>query len=276
MYRFLILYCSFFRKTKSSLILRKAYTLLESSWRVEDVPDPGQIITSELSTFRNDSTFRFGLADHPLTVEKPVELNAGHFLYLVATDLDKTGTFLQRVDSYVDGSDYCQLDRRGHKGLLVFGRELYDLMAPKHFHFEIMLKESIDNYLYQQVDCRRSTDFWSAVEKETMTDVEFLVGGITLAAHRAIVGARSPVLASLFDNSSMESLTGKVKIDEVETKIFDELLFFLYTGTLRASANNRKLLLAAEKYQVITLIHLCQAATREVDVEEITTALLWL
>jgi hypothetical protein len=244
------------RKTKSILTLRKAYTVIESSWRVDELPDCSQVISSDLINFRCDGNFRTGLSDHPPNKENPVELQAGHFLYFVATDVDRTGTLLNRVDSYVDGSDYYRMDKRGHKGLLIFGRELYDLVAPKNFHFEIMLNESVDNYLYQQVDIRRLTNFWSAVEKKTLTDVEFLVSGVMRAAHRVILGARSPVFASLFDDSSVESVTRKVKINDIEIEVFDELLFFLYTGTLRSTANNRNLLRVAEKYQVSLKIHL--------------------
>ena len=126
----------------------------------------------------------------------------------------------------------------------------YDVASPKNFDFEIMLSESVENYLYQQVDTLRSTNLWSAVEKKTLTDVEFIVCGVTRAAHRFIVGARSPVFASLFEDATVESVTRKIKITDIEVEVFDELLFFLYTGTLRSTANNRNLLRAAEKYQV--------------------------
>lgn len=263
-------------KTKTQLYFQKYYAVIECVWRVEELPEDDQVFTSDLLNFRTDGAFRAGLADHPVTKHLTL-LSPQHFLYLASSHIEKTGTSISHVDSYIDGVDCCRMDRRGEKALYIFGRELYELVAPCAFKFDIMIKETIANYCYQLIDSLRAIDLWNMFQLDILTDVEFLVGGKTFAAHRVVIATRSPVLAIFFNSSTVESVTGKIRIDDgVAPDVFREFLFFLYTGTLQVSANCQSLLKLAEKYQVDTLIHICRTAIQEIDVEEISTSLIWL
>ncbi|XP_045033607.1 uncharacterized protein LOC116928948 [Daphnia magna] len=263
-------------KTVAQLFFQKYYGVIECVWRVEELPDDDQVFTSDLLHFRNDGAFRAGLADHPVTKHSTL-LSPQHFLYLACSHLEKTGTSISHVDSYIDGIDCYRMDRRGEKALYIFGRELFDLVVPCAFKFDIMIKETVENYRYQLIDSLRAIDLWNMFQLEIITDVEFLVGEKTFAAHRVIIATRSPVFATLFNTSTVESVTGKIRIDDAfAPDVFREFLFFLYTGTLQVSANCQSLLKMAERYQVETLIQICRMASQEIDVEEISTSLIWL
>ena len=102
-----------------------------------------------------------------------------------------------------------------------------------------------------------------------MTDVEFQVGPTKFYAHRVIISSRSLVFASMFGSSSVESFTGRIRIDNVDAAVFKEFLYFLYTGTLKSSANSQSLLNVAIRYEVETLIQICRIANEELGVDEI-------
>ena len=242
--------------------------MVECDWRVEELPDNDQVFTSDLLNFRDDGAFRAGLAHHPVTKHSTL-LSPQHFLYLACSHLEKTGTAVRHVDSYIDGVDYERMDRRGEQALSVFGRELYDLMAPIAFKFDILIRETARNYRYQLFDSLQSVDLWSIFEQGVMTDVEFQIGKTKFFAHRAIITSRSPVFASMLGSSSVESVTGRIRIDNVDAAVFKEFLYFLYTGTLKSSANSQSLLNVAIRYEVETLIQICRIANEELGVDEI-------
>ncbi len=258
------------------MFFQKYYTVIECVWRVEELPDLDQVFTSDLLSFRSDGAFRAGLADHPVTKHSTI-LSPQHFLYLVCSHLEKTGTAVRYVDSYIDGIDYGRMDRRGEPALYVFGRELYDLIAPISFKFDILIRETVNNYRYKLFDNLRSNDFWNIFDLGVLTDVEFQVSETKFFAHRVIITSRSPVFAKMFNSSSVESVTGRIRIDDdVDPAVFKEFLYFLYTGTLQSSANGQALLKIAIQYQVETLIQLCEIANEDLDVDEISTSLIWL
>lgn len=256
-------------------MLRKHYTVIECVWTVDALPEKSQVFTSELLHFRHDGAFRAGLADHS-TRKTPTLLSPEHFLYLACSHLEKTGTALHQVDSYIDGEDHCRMERRGDKALSFFGRELYALSLPCEFKFDILMKETVENYRYELIDSLCSVDMWAAFENGLHADVELIVGDSSFPAHRAIIGARSPLLANLLDSPTMESVTGRIRIDDASPDVFRQFLYFLYTGSVQVSANSRALLRLAERYQVETLVDLCSNASQEVDIEELSASLIWL
>lgn len=243
---------------------------------MEDLPDVDQVFSSDLLHFRTDGAFRAGLADNPVTKHSSL-LSPQHFLYLTCSHLEKTGTVVYHVDSFINGAESCRMNRAGEKSLLIFSRELNDLVAPIAFKFDIMIKETVSNYSYQLYDNLRSSNYWTIFEDAVLTDIEFQVDDQTFRAHRAIVAARSPVFEAMLNSSTVESVTGRIRINDVEPSVFREFLFFLYTGTLQVSADCQALLNVAKKYKIKTLAQICRSAIPEVDIEELTTSLLlWL
>jgi len=102
-----------------------------------------------------------------------------------------------------------------------------------------------------------------------MTDVEFLVGGITIGAHRSLLSTRSPVFAAMFASGMKEAVSGQLHIKDVDPTTFQHFLKFLYTGMVEPSSLNRNLFTVAERYRVDTLMELCRPSLQAVDMERI-------
>ncbi|GJM84608.1 hypothetical protein PR202_ga00293 [Eleusine coracana subsp. coracana] len=105
--------------------------------------------------------------------------------------------------------------------------------------------------------------------KET-ADVTFQVGGEVFAAHRCILAARSPVFkAELFISEMKESRdTTVIRVDDMEAKVFGDLLCFIYTDMLPNNvprmtrqeevAMAQHLLVAADRYNLDRLKLICE------------------
>ncbi|XP_062225085.1 BTB/POZ and MATH domain-containing protein 1-like [Phragmites australis] len=96
-------------------------------------------------------------------------------------------------------------------------------------------------------------------------DVVFEVGGETFAAHRCVLGARSPVFsAELFGTMKESCAAGAVRIDDMEAPVFKALLCFIYTDSLPEmnkedeAAMSQHLLVAADRYNLERLKLICE------------------
>ncbi|EFX78801.1 hypothetical protein DAPPUDRAFT_53148 [Daphnia pulex] len=93
------------------------------------------------------------------------------------------------------------------------------------------------------------------------SDVTFTVRGCKFEAHKAILSARSPVFAAMFDHETAENLSHQVKINDVDPEVFQELLRFVYTGRIPAikmKTLTTGLLAAAGKYLLGSLMTACE------------------
>ena len=132
-----------------------------------------------------------------------------------------------------------------------------DFPINSRFYFKIVLKELHDKYPFRLVDRLHGQQLWSAATNRQFTDVEFVVGGRSFHAHRAIVAARSPYFARMFNP---DEKLAKYEIANCDPTSFEQLLFFMYTSGLHASADNKDLLLAAREYEIATLQTVCERA----------------
>ncbi|XP_049791385.1 speckle-type POZ protein B-like isoform X2 [Schistocerca nitens] len=84
--------------------------------------------------------------------------------------------------------------------------------------------------------------------------VELVSGNTRLVAHRAVVAARSPVLASMLDNGS-DQLT----IPDVEGPVLAMLVSYMYAFRLSGLGGmGPQLLAAADQYKVVGLRAACE------------------
>ena len=91
------------------------------------------------------------------------------------------------------------------------------------------------------------------------SDVTFVVEGKEFPAHKAIVSARSPVFAAMFQHNMKEAAQNRVDIVDIETEIFQDLLRFMYTDQLDLTVENATgLLAAANRYFVDLLKWKCE------------------
>ena len=124
---------------KSFFSFQKYFFVLELSWKLNELPNVGQVAMTELLDFEKHGVFRAGLGNNPVTSR----LSPEHFLYVACTQLSRTGVELDEVESFVDGSERIVMERRGEKSLQVFGQEVYALTAPITFTFHFKIRDCV-------------------------------------------------------------------------------------------------------------------------------------
>ena len=150
---------------------------------------------------------------------------------------------------------------------------------PKTFgmpHVSRHLVSAVRNYDLTLADSTWTEKLWAAAVDKVLTDVEFLIDGESISAHRSLLSARSPVFAAMFASGMKEARTGQVRIDDVDPDSFRHFMQFLYiTSTLVVSTDKAKIFTVADKYQVETLMELCRPSTQSVDMGDITAVFLF-
>ena len=110
-------------------------------------------------------------------------------------------------------------------------------------------------------DCHLSDDMGGLWKSSRFTDVCFCVAGQEFQAHKAILAARCPVFGAMFRHDMQERRSNQVQIHDVDPPVFQEMMYFLYTGkapSLHTMAP--ELLTAADKYGLERLKLMCEAA----------------
>ena len=124
--------------------------------------------------------------------------------------------------------------------------------------FRVYVDGAAASYTYKQSDELLKSQLWSAAQQRHCTDVELVINGANhvMAAHRAVLSARSPVFQAMFEENRSDK-SGKIHVSDVDPAIFEHFLRFIYTGELQTTTNKSLATLAA-KYQVETLLKLCE------------------
>ena len=84
--------------------------------------------------------------------------------------------------------------------------------------------------------------------------------GQTIGAHTDVLMAKSPVFAAMFQHGMEESKTGRIAIKDIDPDVFQQLLYFIYSGrkkTPLTEENVQPLFVAADKYDVKDLWEEC-------------------
>lgn len=79
-------------------------------------------------------------------------------------------------------------------------------------------------------DCDLKKDFASMLHNSILSDVTLKAGTEEFKAHKALLSARSPVFARMFDSEMKEKETNTVEIEDIEAQTLQELLNYIYTG----------------------------------------------
>ena len=145
-------------------------------------------------------------------------------------------------------TDKCQNSKRN---FTVYERSI-------SIQMRLTMTNHVDDYRHEFVDLDWSSKLWQSAEKNQSTDVELIVGYKKFGAHRIILSARSPVFNELLSKRKRGAKHSVQVNADVDCQVFQHFLEFLYTGTLKISANNRQLLQLASMYQVETLEKLCK------------------
>ena len=104
-------------------------------------------------------------------------------------------------------------------------------------------------------------DFQELFESKKMSDVVFRVQCHRFRAHKAILAARSPVFAAMFQHSTTrENLTNIVDVPDIDPNVFNVMLRYMYTGQVLSKQMEEVaagLVAAADKYMLEQLKEIC-------------------
>lgn len=75
-------------------------------------------------------------------------------------------------------------------------------------------------------------DLGGLLDSKVGADVKFKVGGETFPAHRYVLAARSAVFEAKLFGHMKEKKDSHIRIDDMESKVFEAMLHFVYTDSL--------------------------------------------
>lgn len=102
-------------------------------------------------------------------------------------------------------------------------------------------------------------------------DVVFNVSGRQFRAHKAVLAARSPLFASLFQPEARRPPL-RIDVADVDAVVFDRLLRFIYTGdTVGVDDVAERMLTAATQYKLTDLKSVCQVNTITIQLMPLLT-----
>lgn len=80
-------------------------------------------------------------------------------------------------------------------------------------------------------------DMKALQQSDALKDVTFILEGAeTIAAHRSICAARSPVFKAMFEGKMKEPADKYVEIDKMRPDVFRSVIEYFYTGDVRVDA----------------------------------------
>jgi speckle-type POZ protein len=106
-----------------------------------------------------------------------------------------------------------------------------------------------------------STQFGELFDKMPSSDVNFNICDRQFPAHKLILAARSEVFDAMFKQPMKEQSTNKIKIEDIQPEVFQELLRFIYTGRVSTATMETMavgLFIAADKYMLNGLKNKCE------------------
>ncbi|XP_037808057.1 protein roadkill-like [Lucilia sericata] len=129
-------------------------------------------------------------------------------------------------------------------------------------HCEITFSEKVVNISRQSISspkCALTKDFGNLLQNGIFADVTLVVDDKEFHVHKAILAARSPVFAAMFEHEMKEQTLNRVEITDIDGDILQEMLRFIYTGKVINIAEIAKFLLpAADKYAIESLKKFCE------------------
>ncbi|KAK0161325.1 hypothetical protein PV327_009806 [Microctonus hyperodae] len=97
------------------------------------------------------------------------------------------------------------------------------------------------------------------------TDFTFIIEDERIKVHRAILMARSPVFQAMFTYQTKEQTDNEIIIDDINSKIFNAMLQYIYIDRVINQDNlTLDMLYAADKYQLDKLKQMCEMSLAKI------------
>lgn len=254
--------------------------MVSYEWVLEYSEKDPEIISTPMILFRGQKTFRVCIKN---------QKNDTPIVILLAVNLNSVGMKVREVRYGKQDSESHQKMRekevwnkiKDAKSLQLFTADLTEMVVGMcTFVFTIWVEGSITTYSYQLSDRLVKQQLWDASAKsQYWADVEFVCGDTTFAAHKAILAARSPILAEEFAKEHPNNGDGpyQILVDDVDPSTVEEFLYFVYTGEPRTPLlAKQELLKLADRYQLTTLVDLCRSALRKFDALQLMSSIVTL
>ena len=98
--------------------------------------------------------------------------------------------------------------------------------------------------LMKRLNIQRKQDCLCDITLVTNDDREF-------KAHRNVLSAASPFFCRLLQSDMKENREGIIRLEEISGTIMEDVLEFIYTGTVEVTQENAEELIAAGNYLII-------------------------
>ena len=100
-------------------------------------------------------------------------------------------------------------------------------------------------------------DFSKLMNEEDTADFTLKTKTKNFRIHKLIFGARSSVFKAMFQANMAEALAGEVTIEDLDEDTLEEMIHFIYTGSLSGKPSDfQSLCQAARKYQLDSMMDL--------------------
>ncbi|XP_073838078.1 protein roadkill-like [Musca autumnalis] len=191
----------------------------------------------------------------------------------------KKGIF--HVTIYYKGTSFSKeiSTRECNKYIFIGATEnlLYDI----HFIIEFMLNKRNTNELELEnvlPVSNTTNDIAKLLASQEYSDVTIIAkGGIEFKAHKLILSARSHVFAAMFKHDVFKDKTIRIQIDDIDAKVIEEMLNYIYyTGKEIHQEIVKDLFCAAQRYALKDLKMICEKMLMEtMSVSTISDTLLF-
>ena len=247
------------------MVLQRDTCILSLTW---DVPSENTEIPLESDSLERTKVSGAFSTESGETFSAKITLNRRRQIlisFLVHQDLHKSCSSVNQVScTFNDDYDHFEMPlsaNRAANRIQLFTKTIpfiHDFPDSITFYVELVCK--VPNFNYSFRDRMFGNNLWDDTLTRRFTDVELVVGTRTFYSNRALLSARSPVFSAMFNSGMEEARTGVVRIDDVEDYVFDHFFGFLYEGELKSCDVDvrRKVYDVADRYQVETLMQICQ------------------
>jgi N-acetylneuraminic acid mutarotase len=151
--------------------------------------------------------------------------------------------------------------------------------SPRHFHQAIVYNGAMyvfggisdssnlnDVYEFRFESKKQSPERTLTSDMKTLfmaaqyTDVEFLVEGLVIPAHKCILVARSDYFAAMLRGGLKESSQNVIKISDIRAPVFKAVLEFIYTDSVTITEDIAvELLIASDRFILKKLMTICES-----------------